>query len=98
MKSVSENQQLSARVAPELARLVDDVAAVKLCDRSDALRHIIQVGAPLILKSQNINIERLLTGLEILVIDCLRRASETNPDDVEMLVKAASTNVETYHV
>jgi hypothetical protein len=98
MKSSSENRQLSARVAPELARLVDEVAAIKLCDRSDALRHIIQVGAPLILKSQSVNIERLLTGLEILVIDCLRRASETNPDDVDLLVKAAFTNVETYHV
>jgi hypothetical protein len=78
--------------------MVDDVAALKSCPRSEALRQIIHVGAPLVLKSQNINIERLLTGLEILVIDCLRKASETNPDDVDMLVKAASTNVETYHV
>jgi hypothetical protein len=56
------------------------------------------VGAPLIIKAKNVNIERVLTGLEILVIDCLRKASETNPADVDMLVNAASTNVETYHV
>jgi hypothetical protein len=78
--------------------MVDDVANLKFCDRSEAIRHIILVGAPLILKSKSVNIERLLTGLEILVIDCLRKASESNPADVDMLVKAASTNVETYHV
>lgn len=82
----------------DLVRMVDDVANLKSCDRSEAIRHIILVGAPLIIKSKNVNIERLLTGLEILVIDCLRKASEFNPDDVDMLVKAASTNVETYHV
>ncbi|EJL22828.1 hypothetical protein [Novosphingobium sp. AP12] len=98
MKQVSGSQQLGVRLTPELLRLVDDVASVRCCDRPEAIRHLIQVAAPLVLKSKSINIERLLTGLEILVIDCLRKASETNPDDVDMLVKAASTNVETYHV
>ncbi|WP_103727321.1 hypothetical protein [Novosphingobium sp. HII-3] len=98
MKSVTESQQLSVRVAPELARLVDEVAAARMCDRSDAVRHIILVGAPLVLKARNVNVDRLLQGLEILVIDCLRRAEESNPKDVELLVKAASTNVETFHV
>ncbi|WP_159983004.1 MULTISPECIES: hypothetical protein [unclassified Novosphingobium] len=98
MKQVSGTQQLGVRLTPELLRLVDDVASMRCCDRSEAIRHLIQVAAPLVLKSKSINIERLLTGLEILVIDCLRKASETNPGDVDMLVKAASTNVETYHV
>lgn len=98
MKTVPETHVISARLPDDLVRMVDDVAALKACERSEAIRHIILVGAPLIIKSKNVNIERLLTGLEILVIDCLRKASETNPNDVEMLVKAASTNVETYHV
>jgi len=98
MKPVPDSQVVGARLPTDLVRMVDDVANLKSCDRSEAIRHIILVGAPLIIKSKNVNIERLLTGLEILVIDCLRKASETNPDDVDMLVKAASTNVETYHV
>lgn len=98
MKQVLGTQQLGVRLTPDLLRLVDEVASQRSCDRSEAIRHLIQVGGPLVLKSKSINIDRLLTGLEILVIDCLRKASETNPDDVEMLVKAASTNVETYHV
>jgi len=98
MKPVPDSQVVGARLPTDLVRMVDDVANLRSCDRSEAIRHIILVGAPLIIKSKNVNIERLLTGLEILVIDCLRKASETNPDDVDMLVKAASTNVETYHV
>lgn len=98
MKPVPDSQVVGARLPADLVRMVDDVANLKSCDRSEAIRHIILVGAPLIIKSKNVNIERLLTGLEILVIDCLRKASESNPADVDMLVKAASTNVETYHV
>lgn len=98
MKSVSDTHVISARLPDDLVRLVDDVATLKSCERSEAIRHIILVGAPLIIKSKSVNIERLLTGLEILVIDCLRKATEKNPDDVEMLIKAASTNVETFHV
>jgi len=98
MKPVPDSQVVGARLPTDLVRMVDDVADLKSCDRSEAIRHIILVGAPLIIKSKNVNIERLLTGLEILVIDCLRKASESNPADVDMLVKAASTNVETYHV
>jgi metal-responsive CopG/Arc/MetJ family transcriptional regulator len=98
MKSVPDTQVVAARLPADLVRMVDDVAALKSCERSEAIRHIILVGAPLIIKAKNVNIERVLTGLEILVIDCLRKASETNPADVDMLVNAASTNVETYHV
>lgn len=98
MKPVPDSQVVGARLPTDLVRMVDDVANLKSCDRSEAIRHIILVGAPLIIKSKNVNIERLLTGLEILVIDCLRKASKSNPADVDMLVKAASTNVETYHV
>lgn len=98
MKPVLDNQVVGARLPTDLVRMVDDVANLKSCDRSEAIRHIILVGAPLIIKSKNVNIERLLTGIEILVIDCLRKASESNPADVDMLVKAASINVETYHV
>jgi metal-responsive CopG/Arc/MetJ family transcriptional regulator len=98
MKSVPDTHVVAARLPADLVRMVDDVAALKSCERSEAIRHIILVGAPLIIRSKTVNIERLLTGLEILVIDCLRKASETNPADVDMLVKAASTNVETYHV
>jgi len=98
MKSVSNTQVVAARLPADLVRMVDEVANLKSCERSEAIRHIILVGAPLIIKGKNVNIERVLTGLEILVIDCLRKALESNPADVDMLVKAASTNVETYHV
>ncbi|MGE4404294.1 hypothetical protein [Pseudomonas sp.] len=97
MKLVTDTQVISVRLPADLVAMVDDVAILKSCERSEALRHIIHAGAPFIIKAKNVNVERLLTGLEILVIDCLRKASEANPDDVEMLIQAASANVETYH-
>ena len=69
MKPVPDSQVVGARLPTDLVRMVDDVANLRSCDRSEAIRHIILVGAPLIIKSKNVNIERLLTGLEILVID-----------------------------
>lgn len=98
MKSVSESQIVSVRLHADLLQLLDAVATQRSCDRSDALRFVIQVGAPLINKALNVNIERLLTGLEILVIDCLRRAADGDPSDADVLVKAAESNVGTYHV
>lgn len=97
MKAPSESQVVGVRLQPDMAGMIDQVASIRSCDRSEALRHIIQIGAPLALRSQNVNIDRLLTGLEILVIDCLRRATETDANDVEVLIQAATTNVATYH-
>jgi hypothetical protein len=97
MKVPSESQVVGVRLQPDMAGMIDQVASIRSCDRSEALRHIILIGAPLALRSQNVNIDRLLTGLEILVIDCLRRATETDAKDAEVLIQAATTNVATYH-
>jgi hypothetical protein len=92
---INYTHQVGLRLAPELLQLVDDVASIHHCDRSEALRQIIRVGAPQIVMGRMVNLERLLVGMEILVIDCLRKAAD--PDEVEMLVKAAASNVEANH-
>jgi hypothetical protein len=89
--------QLGLRLGPELMKLVDQVASIHHCDRSEAMRHIIGVGAPQIIEGRSVNINRLLVGMEILVIDCLRKAQEVDPEKVDVLVKAAYANMEAYH-
>ena len=95
--NTKHTHQLGLRLAPELLQLVDEVASILHCDRSETMRHIIGVGAPQIIKGRTININRLLVGMEILVIDCLRKAQAIDPDEVNVLVKAAYANMEAYH-
>ena len=98
MLDTSKKHQLSVRFTPDQLRLIDEVAALRGCDRPEAIRHVVQFGAPLILKLQGVNLNRILMVLEILVVDCLRKTGETDAKAIEVLVDSAAKNVRQYHV
>lgn len=98
MQDTSKKHQLGVRFTPDQLRLIDEVASLRGCDRPEAVRHVVQFGAPLILKSQGVNLNRILMVLEILVVDCLRKAGESDAKDIEALVESAAKNVRLHHV
>lgn len=89
---------LSVRVPPSVMALVDQVAAAQSCDRSEAVRQIINFGAPLMISGKGLNLSRILMTLEIVAEDCLARAEAKGQDSLKKLLETAQENMERHHV
>lgn len=89
---------LSVRVPPNVMALVDRVAEAQSCARSEAVRHIINFGAPLIMSGKGLNLSRILMTLEIVAEDCLARAEAKGQDNLKKLLETAQENLERHHV
>lgn len=97
MKSHHASNVLSVRVPSAVMTLIDQVAALLSCDRSQAVRHIILSGAPLLIAGKGINLTRVLMTLEIVAEDCLARAEAQGQAELRALLETAQANLERHH-
>lgn len=98
MSSSLTTPVLSVRLTSDTLALLDEVATFLSCDRSQAIRHIIQFGAPLFVAGKGVNLSRVLMTLEIVAEDCLTRAEAKGQDNLKKLLETAQENLERHHV
>lgn len=98
MATDNQTHLQSLRLRRDLLALVDRVAQLYSCDRSQAIRNIIAFGAPLLIEARGVNLSRVLFTLEILVEDCIKRILTGGQDDLTTLLRSAQRNVEQHHV
>lgn len=97
MEKLHNVHVLSFRLAAEELKLVNEITEQMGTSRSEALRHIIRISLPFAQARREMNVDRILMAIEILVTDVLWRVENEGPNVVQNLLNAASQSVDKYH-